>query len=158
MKMEKEKKIDSFGLRIASIKTLKYTQSELLQEFNSDTDSLISFETTVGFKVLPEVKKITCLIKVNLNIQGTNEEFSQLDVEYTFDVIPFDEVVKKNGENQYNILDTVIDNIVDISTSTTRGILFEKLKGTIAQKEIYPLVNFSKSNKEEDFSNPTTHN
>lgn len=144
-------KIDlTFGLRFAEIKLLNYSQFDLEKEFDKDAKALIEFKSNIGFRVLAKEEQIVCTIDVILLINETKEEFSKIKVENYFNVTPFKEVIKEKSPNNYDIPTPLIHNLVSISVSTVRGIISEKLKGTIAQKEVYPLINLQdlfKSNK-----------
>lgn len=143
--MQAKEKSVSFGLRISNIKILRYTQSELIKDFDPSADPLISFDTNFSLKVIKDKEQIACLVGVKLIVKETSEEFAEINIEYLFDVKEFNAVIIpiEGKDGQYNILDDLIENIISISTSTTRGILFEKLRGTIVQKDIFPLLNLA---------------
>ena len=52
-------------------------------------------------------------------------------------------VFLKKVENRFDIPNGLLVNIATLSVSTVRGILFEKLKGTIVEKEVYPLIDIT---------------
>lgn len=141
--MEKKKEL-RYNLRILEINLVKFSQFELVENFDKSSRPLIEFQTEFNFKVIEEESKLNCLTKVEMIIIETKEKFADLIVETGFLVSPFDVIAKKTGENQYDINDAVLLNIANVSFSTVRGILFEKLKGTIAQSEIYPLADLTK--------------
>ena len=60
-----------------------------------------------------------------------------------FGYLIFNDVIKKGEGNNLDIPNGILINIASISASTIRGILFEKLKGTIVQNEIYPLIDIN---------------
>ena len=132
-----------YNLRILEINLIKFSQFELLEKFEKTTTPLIEFQTQFHFKVNKEESKLNCLTTVNMKMIDTNENFADLIVETIFLITPFEIIAKKTGENQYDINDMVLLNIANVSFSTVRGIIFEKLKGTIAQNEIYPLANLA---------------
>ena len=136
-----EKKDLTFSLRFAEIKLNKYSQFDLEQEFDLNAKGLIEFQSNFNFRILEKEEKIVCTVDVKLVVLETKEEFAQIKVENFFNVNPFNEVVKKKSENNYDIPNPLLHNLVSLSISTVRGILSEKLKGTIAQKEVYPLIN-----------------
>ena len=74
----------------------------------------------------------------------TNEYFAELIVETSFFVSPIKSVVTKAENGNYDVKGVVLYNIGTVSLSTIRGILFEKLKGSDIQKEIFPLADLSK--------------
>lgn len=130
----------SLSLRFAEIKVSKYSQFELEKHFNKENKPLVEFQSNFQFRVIEEEEKIACLIAVKLIIIETREEFASLQVENIFEINPLKEIIKSKSENSYEIPDSILHNLASISVSTVRGILSEKLKGTFAQNEIYPLV------------------
>ncbi len=137
-------------LRFAEIKTLNYSQFDLMETFNPKTSPLAEFQSNFQFRVLEEDEKIACLTSIKVLVLETKEEFAEIKVETFFDIRPFKEIIKKHSENKFEIPNIIMHNIASISISTIRGILFEKLKGTIMQNEIYPLVDLSKTLKQEE--------
>lgn len=139
-----EKKELKFSLRFAEIKLIKYSQFDLEQEFDTNAQALIEFQSNFNFRILPEEQKIACIVDVKLLILETKEEFAEIKVENFFNIHPFNDLIIKNSENNYDIPKPILHNLVSLSISTVRGILSEKLKGTIVQKEVYPLINLDK--------------
>lgn len=136
-----EKKELTFNLRFAEIKLIEYSQFDLEQEFDINAKGLIEFQSKFNFRVLSKEEKIGCIVDVKLVINETKEEFAQIKVENYFNIEPFKEVVKEKSPNNYDIPNPLLHNLVSLSISTVRGIISEKLKGTIAQREVYPLIN-----------------
>jgi hypothetical protein len=136
-----DKKNITFNLRFAEINISKYSQFDLEKEFNKDEKPLIEFQSDFLFKVLKEEDKIICVVSVKLIIIETKEYFAELKVENIFSIKPFDEIIKIESDDTFDIPNPVLHNLVSLSISTVRGILSEKLKGTIAQNEVYPLIN-----------------
>jgi len=147
--MSKQKSIENqkprleknVGIRITDIKVVEFSQFELTKEFDRERNPLVDFLTKYAFRVISEKKQAGCLMTTKIRISETGEEFAKIIVEGIFDINPFDVVAKKIGnDNQYDLHNSVILNMANVVTATTRGILFEKLRGTPIQKEIFPLV------------------
>jgi hypothetical protein len=136
-----EKKELTFNLRFSEIKLIKYSQFDIEKEFDTEAKGLIEFQSNFNFKILFKEEKIVCIVDVKLVINETKEEFAQIKVENYFNVDPFKEVIKEKSPNNYDIPNPLLHNLVLLSISTVRGIMSEKLKGTIAQREVYPLIN-----------------
>jgi hypothetical protein len=143
-----DKKSITFNLRFAEIQVSKYSQFDLIKEFNKSKKPLIEFQSDFQFKVVKNEGKIICIVTVKLIVIETKEDFAELKVENAFNIEPFGEVVKTVDDKNYDIPNPVLHNLVSLSISTVRGILFEKLKGTIAQNEVYPLINAASLFKE----------
>lgn len=150
--MENSKKL-SFNMRYAGIKTSKFNQHDVNLSPDSLKNPLIEFQTNIQFRVFEKEQHIGCLVNVKMFILETNEEFAELQVENLFDIKPFEDVVLRKGKDKFEVSDTVMVNLASISVSTVRGILYEKLKGTIAQNEVYPLIDVSNFNKSPAKSN-----
>lgn len=131
----------TLNLRFAEIKVSKYSQYDLKKEFKEDVNPLTEFHSNFQFKILEKEERLSCLVTVLIKIIETKEDFAELQVENTFEVRPFKDVVKLKETGVYDIPDDILHNLVSLSISTVRGILFEKLKGTIVQNEVYPLIN-----------------
>lgn len=132
-----------FNIRILDIKVLKFSQFELLQEFDESKFPLVEFQTNFNFKVIENESKINSIITVKIKMIETNEYFAELIVESSFLVTPIDSLITKKEDGNYDVKGVVLFNIASVSVSTIRGILFERLKGSIIQKEIYPLANLA---------------
>lgn len=130
----------TLNLRFAEIKVSKYSQYDLEKDFKKDAKPLIEFQSNFQFKVLEKEERLSCLVTVLIIIIETKEVFAELKVENVFEIKPFKDVVKSKTEDSYDIPDAILYNLVSLSISTVRGILSEKLKGTIVQNEVYPLV------------------
>jgi len=134
-----DKKID-FEMRFADIVVSKFSLYDLKKEFNKNVFPLIEFHSNFSFMAMPEQEQVVCIVAIKLLMIETKEEFAEITIENTFNIKPFVDVIKSKKENVYDIPENVMQNLVAISISTARGVLSEKLKGTIAQKDIFPLI------------------
>jgi len=131
----------TLNMRFTDIKVSKYSQYDLQIDFDNEKKPLVQFQSKFQFQVYEDKEKISCLIDVKILILETEEVFAELKVENIFEIKPFNEIIKPNSDKDgFNIPNAILINLVTISISTVRGILFEKLKGTIVQNEIYPLI------------------
>lgn len=136
-----DKKNITLNMRYTDIKVSKYSQYDLELAFDNKAIPLVQFQSDFNFQVYKGEEKVSCVIDIKVKILETEEVFAELKVENIFEIKPFSEIIKsKPGEEGFNIPDSIIVNIVSLSISTVRGILSEKLKGTVVQKEIFPLV------------------
>lgn len=136
-----DKKNITLNMRFTDIKVSKYLQYDLQIDFDNEKKPLVQFQSNFNFQVLEDTEKISCLIDVKILILETEEVFAELKVENIFEIKPFTDIIKPNSnKNGFNIPDAILINLVSISISTVRGILSEKLKGTIVQNEIFPLI------------------
>lgn len=135
------------NLRFTGIKVLGFSQFDLEQDFDKDTYPLFEFKTGIHFRVIADKERVACLVIVTLLIKETEEKFADLKVETQFNVTPFKETVQMNKANSsgFDIPNILLYNIANVSVSTMRGILYEKLKGTFAQDEVFPLLDLAPS-------------
>ncbi len=131
----------SFEMKIDGIKIINFSQSNLELEFEKGFKAKVEFRTDFAFGVFPDTSKLSCLLTIKVLLPELNDEFAELKVEFSFKIKPFNEIVINKGENAFEIPDTLMHNLASISLSSARGILFEKLRGTVLQNEIFPLVN-----------------
>ena len=141
--MKKEKEL-TYNLRILNIKVVKFSQFELLEIFDETKFPLVEYLTQFEFKVIEKEEKIISTIIIKIKIIETNEYFAELIVETSFFISPIKTLVSKNDNGKYDVKGIVLYQIASVSHSTIRGILFERLKGSVIQKEIYPLADLSK--------------
>lgn len=134
----------NFNLKILDIKVVRYSQFELLENFDKSKFPLVEFQTSFDFKVIEEEDKINSIITIKIKVIETNEYFAELIVETSFFVSPIKSIVTKAQNGNYDVKGVVLYNIASVSLSTIRGILYERLKGSDVQKEIYPLADLSK--------------
>lgn len=138
-----EKDSLTFNMRFDEIKIIKYSQFDLEKEFDINAIPLAEFQSNFKFRVIENEEKLACLATVKIVINETKEEFAELRIENFFEINPFKDIFKSNAQDGFEIPDGIIINVASVSASTMRGILFEKLKGTIVQKEIYPLIDMT---------------
>jgi hypothetical protein len=136
---KQDKKEITLNMRFKNIKVLKFSQFDLQNEVDSNKVPLVKFQTNFQFRIIENEELLGCLITVKLVLLESEEDFAELKVDNFFEITPFSKITKK-GENKFDIPNAIIVNVASISASTIRGILFEKLKGTIVEKEIYPLI------------------
>lgn len=139
--MEKEIK-KTLDLRFAKINVIKFSQFDLKNNYNKDAFPLIEFNTRFEFKVLEAEKILSCVVTVLMTILETKEDFAELKMETQFEVNPFEAIIKVDDKN-FQIPNALMHNVASVTISTLRGVLHEKLKGTVAQNEIYPLINLA---------------
>ncbi|QEC52157.1 hypothetical protein EDD80_1065 [Anseongella ginsenosidimutans] len=128
-----------FQMRISSIIVSGFSQYEV-GAFNIEADDALEFQSEFQVRVLSDSSELEVLTTVKLNIRELNTLFGELKTSVRFKVLPFELVVKK-AEEGYQIPDTLMVNLFGIVTGTVRGILYERLRGTILQNEILPLLN-----------------
>jgi hypothetical protein len=148
--MEGNKSV-KFQMRISSINVLKFSQFDLA-DFDTNKKNLVEYQSSFEVKVLDESEEIGIQANVKLKIIELDEYFGELKVLFKFHLTPFDVVAKKIDEVSFQIPDFLMLNFTNIVIGTLRGILFEKLKGTPLQNEIFPLIDLNEIVKQNDNS------
>lgn len=139
--MAKKKKDIKLGLRYSSINVLKFSQYDV-GDFDAKNDDIIEYQTDFAAIVLEKTEEIGIQTTIKLKIIEIDEIFCELKVESRFQVVPFNDIIVKNDKG-YDIPDGLLVNFTAIILGTIRGILYEKLKGTILQNEVLPLIDIN---------------
>lgn len=146
--MENKEKEIQFQMRISSINVLRFSQYEI-GEFDNNKNDAIEYQSDFGVKLLEESSEISVESTVKLKVKELDAYIGELKVIMKFNILPFDTIIKKENEN-FKIPDMLLLNLLNIITGTIRGILYEKLRGTILQNEIFPLINVKDLLKNKD--------
>lgn len=141
---KKKERVEIFNLRILDINVAQFSQFELKKEFKKDIFPLVEFQSDFDFKIIEEEEKVTCTISIKIRILETGEYFGEAVIATSFLVTPLQSVITKDNKGIItNINRLVLHNIAAISASTVRGIFSERFKGSLIQKDIYPLINIA---------------
>ena len=136
-----DNRIKSIGIKYAKINVPYFSLFELENQYEIRKKHIVNYQNNFNFNTQKDKGIISCIITVEIVIQETNEKFGELRVENIFEVENLMDILTENKEkNDFNIPRDLIRTILSISISTFRGILKEKLKGTLLQDEVYPLV------------------
>ncbi len=131
----------SLNLRYSKINVLRYSQYDI-NSFDFTKEALIEYQSSFQIKIIQETSEIAILSTVKLVITETKELFAELKVENFFELKPFDIAVKlKDNKTEFEIPNDLLTHLTSLVVGTIRGILHEKLKGTLLQKEVFPLIN-----------------
>ncbi len=130
-------------VRILDIKITQFSQFNITTNFDVSRSPLVEYQTNLNYRVIENEEKVVCLLDVKIKLIETNEYFAELKSEILFHVTPINNVVRNFNDNQ-EINTQLLHDITSFSISTIRGVLFEKLKGSVIQNEIYPLIDISK--------------
>ncbi|BDB57683.1 hypothetical protein [Flavobacterium ammonificans] len=133
----KEKEIQ-FQMRISSINVLRFSQYDI-GEFDTNKIDVIEYQSDFNVKVLEESSELAVETTVKLKVQELDSYFGELKVLMKFHITPFETVIKKERSG-FQVPDALMLNLLNIVAGTIRGILHEKLRGTILQNEIFPLI------------------
>lgn len=135
--VNKENEI-KFQMRISSVNVLRFSQYDI-GEFDPNRVDAIEYQSDFNVKVLEESNELAVETTVKLNVQELDSYFGELKVLMKFHITPFEKVIRKEN-NGFHVPDALMLNLLNIVAGTIRGILYEKLRGTILQNEVFPLI------------------
>lgn len=136
--MENQEKQVQFKMKINSINVLRFSQYEI-EDIDPDKLADIEYQSDFGIKALPDTSEVAVQTTLKIKIQELNCYFGELKVQMNFHISPFDNVIKRT-DTGFKLPDILTYNLFNILSGTLRGVLHEKLKGTILQNEVFPLI------------------
>ncbi|WP_419212628.1 hypothetical protein ACNR9Q_00530 [Maribacter sp. X9] len=132
-----------YNLRLSKINVLDYSYNEK-HISNKSFDEIIKnllIDTKTTVDINEELKVIIIKLKIEFRLKDVLEVFFEILVETTFDLSPFEEIVKRDDAGNIIITDDSITNtLLGLSFSTSRGIVFERLRGSILQGVVLPVI------------------
>ena len=140
--MDNKDKNKSFSLRYKNIRVLKYSQFDLIKDFDEKSKNLINYQSNFTFKINSKENIISCFVNIEMIVIETEELFSELKIENVFDIENLSDLILAD-DGKMKVPDALIQTIASLSISSARGVLSEKLKGTFAQNEVYPIVDLA---------------
>lgn len=133
------KKESTFGMKFSRINVSRYSQYDI-SNFDESAKPLVEYQTNFQLRIIKESNEVGILATVKLILIESKELFAELKVECFFEIKPFDSIIKQKDENNFEISNEIITNLTSVVIGTIRGILYEKLKGTPLQNEVFPLI------------------
>lgn len=127
------------------IKEIEYLNIEILKFYIENIDVKDKFETfgiSVKIDTRPFLEKgeiITSKIDISVKAPNTEEEIFNLSIGNVFRVSNIKEYLIKNDED-YIVKDELKLCIADLVLSTTRGIFWEKTRGTFLHNVMFPIM------------------
>jgi hypothetical protein len=145
MKQELEIKKVEFGIQ--EIQILQFSLDSSPQHQALDPKHPYTFEINAGGLVDSSLK----LLGVNFNVKifaipQKEDKVCELTLRMSFKIVNFEEVVRMDGD-KVDVPDLVMQHLIAVTLSTTRGILFEKLQGSFLSQIILPIFNVSQFHK-----------
>ncbi|RZJ91310.1 MAG: hypothetical protein EOO20_05375 [Chryseobacterium sp.] len=124
-------------MRISSVSVTRFSQYDI-EDFEVN-DSAIEYQSDFNIKVLPDFEEISIESTVKLYVKELAKYFGELKLIIKFSITPFGDVIKSEN-NGFEVPDLLVINLFNIIAGTIRGILYEKLRGTVLQNEVFPLI------------------
>lgn len=100
------------------------------------------FEFNIHQEQKTNAEKKLIIVFTSINIRETGKEISlaSLNVACGFEVLAFNEILRKNPQGEYLIPHDLNTSITRISIATTRGILYSQLRGSYLQNSTLPVL------------------
>jgi hypothetical protein len=102
--------------------------------------TVFKFDIQVESKIDLGQKHVIVVVDVETTREDTREIVGSIKTACSFYVDNFDNHIKMNQENIYNIPADLENAIRPICISTTRGIMFSEFKGTYLHHVVLPVV------------------
>ncbi len=103
------------------------------------TAEMFNYNIRVETRVQAKTKSV--LIFVFVNISDNKENYlAKIEAVCVFEIEKFDEVLKLNENNLYDVPGELNDTIRPVSISTVRGIVYSEFRGTPLHNAIMPVV------------------
>lgn len=128
-----------FTFRIKHISTLEFSIKNISNDetFLNDNFSFdiapqlfIGSDKTIGFNTI-----------INVFSKGNPDLVCTLHTQIIFEIINFEDFIDPNNSNSLSIPDQLIQTLLSITISTSRGILSAKTEGTILKNAYLPVLN-----------------
>jgi len=131
--------IANLQIGISTIRVLSFSQFEI-EGLDPIEDREIEFQTQYNFQLFEETSEIGVTSIVVLNLKRRNLKYAEMKTLVKFKIYPLSSVIRQDSSSSFALPDTLILSLTTIVTGTIRGILSERMKGTVLQNEIFPLV------------------
>ncbi len=126
-------------IKYSSINVLKFSQFDV-PEFTISNDNDLEYLSEFQAGVNEQTKEFSVTTTLRIKVLPIEEVFCELKVISKFIVLPFD-IIKVNKDTKtLDIPENLVLEVSDIIMSTMRGILHERLRGTVLQNQVLPLV------------------
>lgn len=135
---QKQKEI-SLKMRISSVDVVQYLQYDIGDVAFNPKDT-VEYVTGFGLKVHKETEELEVRTTVQIRLPKIEVDFGEIIVVIKYRIQPFNEVVIETDDGKHKIPKPLLNHLTSLSANTLRGILHEKFKGTILDKEVFPLV------------------
>lgn len=111
--------------------------------------TVFNYEIKVETRVQPEKRFVINNIIVVIRDDGKAEKIcAEFQIWCYYQVIDFDNIIKKNEDGLYLVPDILEQTIRPISISTTRGLIHADLRNTYLQSSIMPIIFMTEFNAE----------
>lgn len=129
--------------RIKSINEVSFNQNYDFPYDNMDKDK-INYQFSHEIKLEPKSNEIIINLSVFLNYGENEEKLYSETVRTSFEVKPFENLIKNNTEGAFEVAEPqIIDTFINVTIGAARGMIAKNLKGTLLSDCVLPLVPMS---------------
>ncbi len=113
--------------------------------------SVTNFNFEIKIDANVDANQKIILLATNIKVHGDDKitELGSITCACAFSVSNFDEVVKIKSDNTFELDPPFAETLNSIAISTTRGMMFSELKGTILHNALLPLIDIKTLTKAE---------
>lgn len=98
------------------------------------------FNINQQHKTNAEKKIIIVFVSIHIREAGKEPSLASLNIACGFEILSFDDTVKKNAKGEYVIPHDLSTTLSRISIATARGILYSQLRGSYLQNATLPIL------------------
>ena len=132
--MEKE----PVSYRIAGIQILSKNMIAQLEPLSEKT--LLNFDVKVESKIDEAKKYVFAIVNVKIRRGEETDALAAIDTVCAFEIPDFEKHIVRNLDGNFVIPVNLESAIRPIAISTTRGILYSELRGTLLHGAILPII------------------
>lgn len=126
--------------RLVNIDVSEFFLSNPKNKFSTKESNLVGYDFSANIAYNLELDHLIMSIGVRAKINETDEFIMNSIISFVYHVKNLSDSIKTDGKTK-SIENKILELFLSISISTTRGIIFEKTRGSILQAEIIPIVN-----------------
>jgi len=127
-----------FSYRLKSINILSFNFNGINLIDKKSKPPFLKYNLEIKSGSNKENKAVIIVAIITTYFNKDNEPYSKLSIEYIFDIKDPNNLIFQ--EEEPNIPYDLMLTFISIAISTSRGILFEKGRGTLMQQEPLPLI------------------
>lgn len=124
-----------------SFKTIEILENYIKLPLNHPSDfKVFSFDITSEIQIIPDNSLLAVILSIKILNESKDLHLGSLTTSCVFFVENFNEVVKKDSNENIKISDEFLVSLNSISISTTRGIMWSIFKGTFLHNALLPII------------------
>lgn len=135
-----ESNVKSIKLKFEKIHVEEFSQAKLGDDFDPDVHNTVIFNTGYRFLISDNSDKVECNLKITIGIPNLIEDYISMTVANEFRIIDLQNITTGNDGDK-TLPNELVKNLISLAISSTRGVVSERLRGTVLANHVYPLIN-----------------